>query len=87
MRERFASDSGIEWKCADVRDLPEPSHSVDVAFDKGTLDAMIFGSPWDPPEMVKENTGRYMDEVGTKFDSPRYCSVTSAWKLVGSFTN
>lgn len=63
MRERFAADSGIEWKSGDVRDLPVPSNSIDVAFDKGTLDAMIFGSPWNPPEMVKENTGRYMDEV------------------------
>ncbi|KAF2102820.1 S-adenosyl-L-methionine-dependent methyltransferase [Rhizodiscina lignyota] len=52
MRERYADDSGIEWKCADVRALPEPAGSVDVAFDKGTLDAMIFGSPWDPPETV-----------------------------------
>jgi len=63
MRERYASDSGIEWKYADVRDLLEPTCSVDVAFDKATLDAMIFGNPWDPPETVKENTRRYIDEV------------------------
>ncbi|KAF2668394.1 hypothetical protein BT63DRAFT_456034 [Microthyrium microscopicum] len=63
MAEKFAMDTGIEWKYADVRELPEPDRSVDVAFDKGTLDAMIFGSPWSPPETVKENTGRYMDEV------------------------
>ena len=37
--------------------------SVDVAFDKGTLDAMIFGSPWSPPEETLENSGRYMKEV------------------------
>lgn len=40
-----------------------PSSSVDVAFDKGTLDAMIHGSPWNPPEDVKENASKYMDEV------------------------
>ena len=37
--------------------------SVGVAFDKGTLDAMIFGSPWSPPEIVKENTSKYLGEV------------------------
>jgi O-glycosyl hydrolase len=66
MRERYASDSGIEWKHADVRDLPEQSCSVDVAFDKSTLDAMIFGSPWNPPDLVKENARRYMDEVSSR---------------------
>ncbi|RMZ76195.1 hypothetical protein DV737_g4933, partial [Chaetothyriales sp. CBS 132003] len=40
-----------------------PSESVDVAFDKGTLDAMIYGSPWDPPDEVLDNTGRYVREV------------------------
>lgn len=63
MRMRFAADSGIEWKEADVRDLPIPSGSIDVAFDKGKLDAMIIGSPWDPPETVRANTWRYIDEV------------------------
>ena len=37
--------------------------SVDVAFDKGTLDAMIYGSPWDPPDEVLDSTGRYIREV------------------------
>ena len=37
--------------------------SVDVAFDKGTLDAMIYGSPWSPPEKVMENSGKYINEV------------------------
>ena len=39
------------------------NNSVDVAFDKGTLDAMIYGSPWSPPEEVMENSGRYLSEV------------------------
>jgi hypothetical protein len=30
--------------------------SIDVAFDKGTLDAMICGSPWSPPDEVLENS-------------------------------
>jgi EEF1A lysine methyltransferase 4 len=45
MRERFATDAGIEWNWEDGHELTEATGSVDVAFDKGTLDAMIFGSP------------------------------------------
>ncbi len=43
-----------------------PSESVDIAFDKGTLDVMIHGSPWDPPCEVLANTGRYIREVRPK---------------------
>jgi len=35
---------------------------------QGTLDAMISGSLWDPPEEVRRNTKAYIDEVG-----PRMC--------------
>lgn len=37
--------------------------SIDVAFDKGTLDAMIWGSPWSPPDEVLVNTSRYMKDL------------------------
>ena len=37
--------------------------SVDIAFDKGTFDAMIHGSPWSPPDDVRENTGKYLREI------------------------
>ena len=58
----------IGWKQADVRNLDfVPDGSTDVAFDKGTLDAMIYGSPWDPPDEVRENTSRYIDEVRLKW--------------------
>jgi len=65
MSQRHAEVEGITWRWADVRDTREQAHdgSVDVAFDKGTLDAMIHGSPWDPPEQVREDTARYMREV------------------------
>lgn len=57
-------DLGIEWRQADVRSLDFLADgSIDVAFDKGTLDAMIHGSPWSPPDDVLENTRKYMDEV------------------------
>jgi len=64
MRTRHAEEKGIEWRWADVRDMQEvASDSVDVAFDKGTLDAMIHGSPWSPPDQVLSDTSRYMREV------------------------
>jgi hypothetical protein len=47
----------------DVRDLQLPDASIDVAIDKGTLDAMIHGSLWDPPDDVKDNVGKYANEV------------------------
>ncbi|CAI6336952.1 unnamed protein product [Periconia digitata] len=54
----------VEWRVGDVRSMISvASESIDVAFDKGTLDAMIHGSPWSPPDEVLENTGRYMKEV------------------------
>lgn len=64
MSKRHSDIPGIEWKQADVRSLGFlPSKCIDVAFDKGTLDAFIFGSCWSPPEEVKTNTERYMREV------------------------
>lgn len=64
MTKRHSDIPGIQWKRADVRKLEMLSdQSVDVALDKGTLDAMIYGSGWNPPDEVKDNTGRYMKEV------------------------
>ncbi|KAL2400001.1 hypothetical protein ABEF93_004178 [Exophiala dermatitidis] len=65
MAAQHADKDGIQWVHGDVRDMKSqiPDDSVDVAFDKGTLDAMISGSPWDPPKVVRENVGRYLDEV------------------------
>lgn len=71
MSERHAAIRGIEWRQADVRNMNTVrSRSVDVAFDKGTLDAMIHGSPWNPPVDVLENTGRYIREVISTRPSP-----------------
>ncbi|KAH7175934.1 S-adenosyl-L-methionine-dependent methyltransferase [Dactylonectria macrodidyma] len=64
MIDRHADVQGIEWKLMDVRNMVDlADKSIDVAFDKGTLDAMIHGSPWSPPQEVKENTSKYLEEV------------------------
>lgn len=67
MSKRESETEGINWKQADVREMDLiPSESVDIAFDKGTLDAMIHGSPWDPPDDVLDDTGRYIREVRSR---------------------
>jgi ubiquinone/menaquinone biosynthesis C-methylase UbiE len=53
----------LDWKVMDVRKLEMPDASFDVATDKGTLDAMLHGSPWDPEDDVKANVKAYVDEV------------------------
>lgn len=64
MSQRHSQIEGIVWKQVDVRDMSDISNeSIDVAFDKGTLDAMIHGSPWSPPDEVRENTSKYLKEV------------------------
>jgi hypothetical protein len=45
MKRRHKGKS-VEWQVGDARDMKEiEDGSIDVAFDKGTLDAMIWGSP------------------------------------------
>ncbi|KAF3938945.1 hypothetical protein ABW19_dt0201858 [Dactylella cylindrospora] len=51
------------WKVADVRETGYPDDHFDVAIDKGTLDAMLSGSLWNPPDHVKARTAAYIDEV------------------------
>jgi EEF1A lysine methyltransferase 4 len=64
MASRFADMEGIQWKVADVRRMDDIQEGVfDAAIDKSTLDAMLSGSLWDPPEEVKTNTRSYIDEV------------------------
>ncbi|OAA65303.1 Methyltransferase type 11 [Niveomyces insectorum RCEF 264] len=64
MSERYKSRPEILWVEMDVRDMKGiADRSVDVAFDKGTFDAMIHGSPWSPPPDVRDNTSRYLKEV------------------------
>ncbi|KAI9773508.1 MAG: hypothetical protein M1835_006148 [Candelina submexicana] len=53
----------LEWRVEDVRELELEDSSFDVAIDKGTLDAMLHGSPWDPPDEVRSSIRQYVNEV------------------------
>ena len=53
----------LEWRVDDVRHLQLDDRTVNVAIDKGTMDAMLYGSPWDPPEEVRDNVAKYVGEV------------------------
>ncbi|KAF1986562.1 S-adenosyl-L-methionine-dependent methyltransferase [Aulographum hederae CBS 113979] len=53
----------MEWQVMDVRKMTFSSETFDVAIDKATLDAMLYGSLWDPDEEVRNNVKAYVDEV------------------------
>ncbi|KAJ4300369.1 hypothetical protein N0V88_003043 [Collariella sp. IMI 366227] len=78
MKDCHAGTEGIEWRLMDVRDMKGlDDSSVDVAFDKGTFDAMIYGSPWSPPQEVRDNTSAYLRQVHRVLkDSGRFLYVT-----------
>jgi len=61
---RVAKELGIEWNCLNMRNLSEiPSQSVDVAFDKGTMDNMINDSSKDPLIDMEGNISQYLREI------------------------
>ena len=58
-----AKHSDMEWQVMDVRKMQFTDASIDIAIDKATLDAMLYGSLWDPEDEVKQNVKAYVDEV------------------------
>lgn len=68
--EQRNQDLGLQWTVMDVRSMTFEDNSFDIAIDKGTLDAMLHGSLWDPEDEVKENTKAYIDEVDHLLMSP-----------------
>ncbi|KAE9370184.1 S-adenosyl-L-methionine-dependent methyltransferase [Stipitochalara longipes BDJ] len=62
MKSKYAQ-LDTRWLLMDLRELELPDASVDIAVDKSTLDAFLHGSLWDPPDDVRTNVGKYVDEV------------------------
>jgi len=80
MKSRYSDGNQVEWKMGDIRNMPEiDTVSIDVAFDKGAMDAMIHGSHLDPPDDVMDNTRKYIDEVGHRivYSFSFICVITS----------
>lgn len=53
----------LDWREMDIRSMTFNADSFDVCIDKATLDAMLYGSLWDPEPEVKVNVKAYVDEV------------------------
>ncbi|KAL3417147.1 hypothetical protein PVAG01_11147 [Phlyctema vagabunda] len=62
MQVKYASLNST-WQVMDLRDLNIEDASIDIAIDKATPDAMMHGSLWDPPADVRENVGKYAEDV------------------------
>ncbi|KAJ2698245.1 hypothetical protein FB645_005698 [Coemansia sp. IMI 203386] len=65
MRQRCAHQAKMTWEVMDVRQLALDDASVDVAIDKGTLDALMCdkGDSWNPPPELCRNVAAEIDEV------------------------
>jgi len=80
-----AKELGMQWNCLDMRDLNEiPSQSIDVAFDKGTMDAMIETTACEPELGVKQNISQYIREISRvlKDDGTFLCVTYTQPQLV-----
>jgi hypothetical protein len=68
-------DLPITWLAMDVCTMTFP---VDIAIDKGTLDAMLYGSLLDLANEVKANLKTYLDQVARvlKSDGGKWLYVT-----------
>ncbi|KAJ1724770.1 hypothetical protein LPJ53_000977 [Coemansia erecta] len=65
MRQRTAHQPKMTWRVMDVREMALDDASIDVAIDKGTLDALMCekGDVWDPSPELCQNIAGEVDEV------------------------
>lgn len=56
MRNQYSSN-GVDWQTMDIRSLAFSDATFDVCIDKATLDAMLYGSLWDPEPEARANIG------------------------------
>jgi hypothetical protein len=68
-------DLHITWLTMNVCTMAFP---IDIAIDKGTLDAMLYGSLLDLANEVKANLKTYLDQVARvlKSDGGKWLYVT-----------
>ncbi|KAJ2735349.1 hypothetical protein H4S06_006709 [Coemansia sp. BCRC 34490] len=65
MRQRTRHMDKMTWEVMDVREMHLDDGSIDVAVDKGTLDALLCdkGNVWEPSAELCENVRREVNEV------------------------
>lgn len=65
MSEQHRDIADISWDQTDLWDVGALAFSkaTSIALFSATFDAMIYGSGWNPPAEVKENTTKYLAEV------------------------
>lgn len=79
MRSQYPSN-GTNWQMMDIRALSFPDDRFDVCIDKATLDAMLYGSLWDPEPEVRANIEAYRRAM------TQYCRGDEADESVGTST-
>ncbi|KAJ1834743.1 hypothetical protein IWW55_005979 [Coemansia sp. RSA 2706] len=65
MRQRTQHQPRMTWEVMDVRAMALDTGAIDVAIDKGTLDALMCekGDVWEPSAELCANVAREVDEV------------------------
>ncbi|KAJ2548478.1 hypothetical protein EV175_004812, partial [Coemansia sp. RSA 1933] len=65
MRHRTSHMDKMSWEVMDVRSMPLADESIDVAIDKGTLDALMSdkGDVWEPSAELCKNVACEVSEV------------------------
>ena len=65
MRHKYSMYEKMTWDAGDVTDLKYPEGTFDLAFDKGTLDALISDKkgPWDYGPEVQQRLQGYISSI------------------------
>ncbi|KAH8735606.1 hypothetical protein BGZ61DRAFT_440550 [Ilyonectria robusta] len=78
MTDRHAELGGSGWKLTDVHSMVDlADKSINFGLNKGTIDAIIYGTPWSPPYEVEDSTSRYMKDVLHQPNTLAHVSPTS----------
>lgn len=59
MKTQYPLD-GVTWQTMDIRALTVPDNNFDACIDNATLNAMLYGSLWDPEPEVRANIEAYL---------------------------
>lgn len=79
MRASFPNN-GVIWQTMDIRSLAFADESFSACIDKATLDAMLYGSLWDPEPEVRANIEACVfPTLARFFNTHRSVDTSTAW--------